>query len=398
MSDQATFRGVPFLVETSELEGGRATVKHGFPLRADQYVEDVGLRGRVFPVEGFVLGAGANADADAQKQKGSLLAALEQSGPGELVHPKYGRRTVAVTSYRVRESVSEGRIVRFSISFDETDAAPPFPTATRAPQVATEASQKAALLTVQAQVSASETDHAVLSQPTMLGSLSATLKDATASMQTALAPLIAAQEDLASFTSQVNALKAQASSLVRAPWDAVSGLLGALEAAGSSMSPDFVLALLDAAAFTPSSPRPVATTSTRQAQQDAYDLLLWALRMAALLRAALLAPGCAFESYDQAVGVREGILAQLDGLADGAGDDTYQALQQLRADLVAGVPGAQDLPHLASYTPPATVPSIVIAYQLHGDTSRELDLCARNGLAKPGFVRGAVALEVLADG
>ncbi len=60
------------------------------------------------------------------------------------------------------------------------------------------------------------------------------------------------------------------------------------------------------------------------------------------------------------------------------------------------VPGeASDLPRLLRYVPPATVPSLVLAHRLYGDVALEADLVARNRVARPGFMLGGQALEVL---
>jgi prophage DNA circulation protein len=103
-----------------------------------------------------------------------------------------------------------------------------------------------------------------------------------------------------------------------------------------------------------------------------------------------------FDSYDEAVAARDEITDLLDEQADEAADDTYPALMQLRADLVKAVPGeGADLPRLLAYTPPATVPSLVLAHRLYGDVTKELEVVARNKVRHPGFVTGGRELEVV---
>jgi prophage DNA circulation protein len=81
------------------------------------------------------------------------------------------------------------------------------------------------------------------------------------------------------------------------------------------------------------------------------------------------------------------------------GDTAFPALNQLRADLVRAVPGEDSgLARLVSYAPAFTVPSLVLAFQLYGDVTREADIVARNSIRHPGFVIGGRALEVLSSG
>lgn len=41
---------------------------------------------------------------------------------------------------------------------------------------------------------------------------------------------------------------------------------------------------------------------------------------------------------------------------------------------------------LATYTPPTTLPAVVLAYDLYEDASRSDELVVRNGVRHPGFV------------
>src|SRR5690349_9842319 len=113
---KASFRGVPFQVDTSEGTFGRRGVVHEYPLRDTPFVEDLGRRARSLSVEGFVLGSDYMAARDA------LLAALERRGPGTLVHPYLGELVVSVQEVKLRESTAEGGLARFGITFLESGA------------------------------------------------------------------------------------------------------------------------------------------------------------------------------------------------------------------------------------------------------------------------------------
>src|SRR5512146_2081329 len=113
----ASFRGVPFFVSVAQHKGGRRNVLHEFPGRDTPQAEDLGRQARVFPVEAYVIGDGYMED------RNKLLAALETKGLGELRHPLYGTRLVAVTGgFTVRESAMDGGMATFAIEFTEATA------------------------------------------------------------------------------------------------------------------------------------------------------------------------------------------------------------------------------------------------------------------------------------
>ncbi|MNG20327.1 hypothetical protein D3C84_1045720 [compost metagenome] len=98
--------------------------------------------------------------------------------------------------------------------------------------------------------------------------------------------------------------------------------------------------------------------------------------------------------------MRDVLLEQIDSESERTGsDDTYLSLSGLRVEIVSGIPGSgRDLPQLLDYTPPATLPALVVAHQLYGDAGRADEIVARNRPRHPGFLVGGQALEVLSDG
>jgi prophage DNA circulation protein len=61
----ASFRGVAFFYEDTSREGGRRLANHEFPLRDENYLEDLGLRAKVHRIRGYVLGDDYFSDRDA---------------------------------------------------------------------------------------------------------------------------------------------------------------------------------------------------------------------------------------------------------------------------------------------------------------------------------------------
>ncbi len=377
----ASFRGVPFFVETAERSGGRRVVSHEYPFRDDSYAEDMGRKQRKFPVEGHVVGDDYLAARDA------LLDALETLGPGEFVHPYHGTRRVIVADYRVRESSAEGGIARFSIEFVETLAAPTQPTTVADTGTALLSSASAARVAVEAEFLETFTPAALMS------GVADALRAAALSLDSALGAVIADAQELARMKARVATLVSSAVALVNSPPELIASLSEVL----SDLTGEVSASLLSLYAFNPGV-RPPDTTANRRQERANYDALQQAVQRLAVIRAVELSVGQAFDSYDAAVRERDAVADLLDEQAEVA-VDSYPALVQLRADLVKAIPGTDgDLPRLLEHTPAFTVPSLVLAHRLYGDVALEADLVSRNAIKHPGFVAGGQALEVLSHG
>jgi prophage DNA circulation protein len=108
----ASFRGVSFSVSSEVLpEEGRKIVLHEYVNSSERFVEDLGQLPGKFTVQAFVHGADWRARADA------LRAALNTSGPGELVLPVFGAQNVYALPYSVDSSHREVGEIRFTLEF-----------------------------------------------------------------------------------------------------------------------------------------------------------------------------------------------------------------------------------------------------------------------------------------
>lgn len=374
----ATFRGVPFYVSVAERTGGRKTVVHEYPFRDEPFAEDQGRRKRGFPVEGYVIGDDYLFDRDA------LITELEAPGVGELVHPYYGTRRVIAESFRVRESSGEGGWAQFSIEFTETPAQPAQPTAVPDATGAALASITAARAAVQTEFLATY-DPGIYTE-----GLAAALRAAGLAVESALAQVAQETQPAALMKARLDAIQDTAGSLVAVALDVYGALSEVLNALPSGTD-----SVYD---FDPGE-RPPAEPASRVQEQASYDALQRLVQRLVAVRMAEVALSTTFESFEAAVTKRDTITDMLDEQLESASDDAYPVLMQLRADLVKAVPGTDsDLPHLVTYTPPITLPSLVLAHQLYGDATRETELVERNAVKNPGFVPGGQSLEVLSDG
>lgn len=385
-----SFRGVPFFVDRAEQGGGRRVVRHEYPLsEAAPYSEDLGLQGRTFTVECYVLGA------DYLTKKEALISALEKPGPGPLVHPWYKPRTVSAAGFRVREERDRGGAAWFSIEFHETSS-PAQPAAAVAPVEQLADTAAAAKVAIADEFTAAYDDFTSLRD-----SVSGSLRAASLAVSKITTKIQMEIQTAAALRKRLDDLSDNARALVNSPagiLDAVVGIVDALVEAilVDTTHPNPSGAVLDLYNYD-AGVAPVASTATRAVELANFNATKRLVQRLALVNAAVVATSQVFVSYEDAVLARSAIADLLDAHLLEASDETAPSLTQLRADLVAAVPGTEgDLPKLLRYTPGGiSVSSLVLTHRLYGRLNLESDLIARNRIGHPGFVPGDLELEVL---
>lgn len=119
----ASFRGVPFAVESGDGVFGRRQAVHEYPYRDSVWVEDMGRATRRIHLTGFIVQSSRVYSAgDVMSQRDALIAAAETAGSGTLVHPTLGELTVSVIEggLRVHEHKDEARMFRFTLTVVES--------------------------------------------------------------------------------------------------------------------------------------------------------------------------------------------------------------------------------------------------------------------------------------
>ena len=387
----ASFRGVPFFVDTSERGGGRRTVTHEFPFKNDPFVEDLGRRARTFRVDGYVLGD------DYLVQRDALLAALEdETGPGELVHPYHGVRRAICVTVSVHETRSDGGIATLAIEFAETPTQAPVPT------ISVDSTGQVGLSAASADA-ATDTEflrkYNASNLPShALASAETAIKNAAASLKDKLGPVTSLTQEAAQLTGQIALITAEASSLVRTPALITGKFRDALTGLQQTMlnAPGAVMNGLISAYSVDLGTTVIATTSTRETELANQTALTSALRRVFAVAAVRLAPVVPYESIDAALATRDQLTAILDEQAALAGDDAYPALVDLRSQMMTAVPGSNAFASILNVTRPVAIPSLLLAYQLYGAVDLEADIVARNAIPHPGFVVGD--LKVISNG
>lgn len=113
---EASFKGVRFLVPRETELGGRKVSVHEYPGSDLRFVEDLGKLLPVFSIVAVIHGL------DVVNQRNRLTAALA-SGPGIFVHPYLGSRRVVATSFSLRTSDAALGEVVYDVEFTQTDEA-----------------------------------------------------------------------------------------------------------------------------------------------------------------------------------------------------------------------------------------------------------------------------------
>ena len=401
----ASYRGVPFHVEVSDALSGRRVARHDFPQFQFPLLEDLGKQPSEFRLEAYLVGPGY------MELRDLLIQALEQPGPGVLIHPYLGTKLVQQTApFQWRETTSEGGFVRFAVFFAEVGRVTAAPAE---PDPAAELEDAAQQLADATEADAAATivaDRVIVSGPPSAPAESVRapefVREATSSELVRVGQLLQrldvfsrAAQEVATYSRHVADLINRAATLATAPAELPIALRLAaqdvLAAAGNGLEAFYAYRAVFGL-----QPRNVSGGSSplqRAADRNAATVTQ-SLRLFAVAEASAVTADLAWSTYDEAVAARAALTGEIDALAELVSDKVYEALMALRAKVARTIPPAdEDLPRLRSFTPAATLPSLVIAYELYGSLEREPDVVARNRVRHPGFVPGGVALEVLVD-
>ncbi|WP_044528715.1 DNA circularization protein [Herbaspirillum sp. B65] len=398
----ASFRGVPFRVDTETMPVGREVVIFEYPGKDKVRTEDMGRKTRLIRFAAFVIGAKCLEERDA------LLAALDKPGEGELIHPWYGRMKVTATSdCTASHSREEGGVVRFELVFVEAGELG-FPTATTntRQQVQTSAnSLKASALSrfsqamamvnmARVKVSAIQANVAAvygavnnyIKPLSSLFSSSASMLDALMNAPSSFGAMVFStladlERPFSSFGSSSSAVSGSAAAITALAQAPVSGGQDAqgVQTALVALMQDAATynGMMDAAAVPIPEPLVAASTTPSLDAQAATAVAVTDVPVAddiaaarddlgeAIFQYALYSPLGHYETLDA---TRQAVNAHLSAVAR------------------AGV-------RLRTETPASTVPAVVLAYRLYGDASRGTEIVARNRIRHAGFVP-AVELQV----
>jgi hypothetical protein len=399
----ASFRGVPFLVDTDSVPVGRRTQLHEFPQRDQPFVEDLGRRTRQYKFTGFVAGD------DFLAQRDRLLTALDTPGAGELVHPWFGRLTVTAGECELSHARTELGMARFNLVF--IDGMLEFPAQSPNTRRALAAQAPSLLGSIKERFNAAMAPVDLARQ--RASAVRSALSGAMGFALKFLSPGTALGTDISGLVSSLmNGPGAFADSLL----SGISGLERSFSGYGSSGSFSGSAAKAAAVSALPTSaPVPVdPEVATIQRAviglvQDAalLDVLLDMAEVPVAVRQGVSAPaavdvqlaqqGATVEAgteVETAVPVADDVLAVRDSISEAlwsvAGEsppEHFGVLSEARVALDRHLTEvARSGVGLRVYAPAETVSALVLANALYGDALRSGEIVARNRVRHPGFM------------
>lgn len=388
----ASFRGVEFHAVQRSGTFGRRNQVHEYPFRDLPYVEDLGRMARSFRISGFLIGP------DCLRQRDALIAAIEQPGPGKLVHPTHGEMNVSVVGGVVLdESDLEAGAVRITFNVTESGELR-FPSADAATQdvVARRADTAGAALKAATARKLNTRDLPAFAENLAVGRAQRVLD----TVQKAAA-LVTTRDKRGALLSAIALLQPDLAASLRTPIDFATRAYSLLEGLFNGLRGDDRDAVLDSLAdFGRAEAQWPAFTTTRRRDAANRSAIEELVRGAAAIAEARTAALTEFNDYQGATMLRDRVVDRIDGVADTTNDDVlFSALANLRAAVVRDINArGADLARVATLTPPRTLPALVLAYGLYEDAGRDAELVQRNRIQHPGFVPAHQPLEVAIDG
>lgn len=374
---------MPFEVESDDATFGRRVEVHEYPQRDMPYAEDLGRKARERNLTAFVIGDDYMAKRDA------LLAAFEKAGSGELVHPYYGRMVVAVTDVRVSHSFRDGGMCSFQISFVESGELA-YPAAVNA--TSTQSLLAADVLETNVIDDFTE-NFSVDSLPEFA------VTDALTEFNEGLTSIDGALTSAGVVLSNpLSLLSDDLADLIRTPGQLATRFFGIFAKGNAVLSQISGLGDINAInmlnALTTlrltslfSQRYSGGNTPTRARMVQNKNAINTLVRQALITQSAGMVAAMPLSVYDDAIVIKNELLATIDTEIETANDETYLALKTLRsktyADITARTQGAARLKNI---TPKEVMPALVLAYDLYEDTGRDGEIIERNKVRHPGFV------------
>ena len=439
---QASLGGVPFGVLTADGRFGRRKAIHEYPFRDTSWAEDIGKATRRFNILGFLIENSAiYGGGDVITQHNNLIAAAESSKPVTLIHPTYGILDISVLEISVIEKWDTGRYFEINFSCIESGKRV-FPTVATSTGNTVTANALTASLSVAADFAlgvvkfihqASSLIVMMSSTVNMWGKIAQNVTNDATNLFGMVASLVGGQTNYGRYvggaqagfnpvksgniSSTITSLISTGSSSRAAVSEAITNLNSIVADGISSDSDtastdatniaDAAQALSDAvmaaivnpadglrllsslAAFNPDIYYDTSSV-IGQAQEDMQTIMSNLFRRCAVITLAKASENYQPTSADDAITVRNNIVALLDNeiliAGNNGDDDSFGALRALRYAVVTDLNtrGAA-LPNLETFTFQASLPAPAISLRLYRDASRADEIVSETGAPHPMF-------------
>lgn len=386
----ASFRGVPFKVESHQKTNGRRVTFHEFPNREKPYPEDLGKVGDQFKVEGYLIGD------DIKAQLTAIEKAANAFGPGELIHPRFGTVQVQCGPFSSEEVNKEGRYIKIAFQFYEAGDNQ-FPNNV---DDKTDLLNDKALGALAASKNSFDNKFSIDGLPGFaVDTARKSVAQAADAFEKATKGLALKADQISQLAFNIRNLRAEVNDLIQAPAQLSKRLQDSFDLLKNALSgnKDAYKAVSTFAGFTTIADPAPYKTPTRKRESDNKDTFDNFMRQTGIVNAAQVASVTEFSSTDEVASVREELVTNFeDQIVNTDDDEVFQALEDVKAQVVRVLPDQDsNLPNVQSYDLKQTAPSLVIAYDLFENVDSEQDLIDRNKIKNPAYVVGGQTLEVL---
>lgn len=391
----ASFRGVPFHVDSESTPVGRRTQVHEYPMRNKPFVEDLGEQTRVIKFSAFVVGE------DCFFLRDNLLHALNQPGPGTLIHPWYGQMYGTATDCSAGHAWNEGGVARFELLFvegGEKGYPAGVPNTARQLEAENESLLDSAIARYKAAMAlVNKARLSILALQNGLAGVQMAIQQEISQITGLVSSVVTFADMVANFPDNLaTMLKAQFSSMT-GDFDRFS-----VSRRGASSKVESAQGIAALAAPAGGAATVAAVTATRDLVRDV--LIVDALRTVSAMPV-VQAPGtlpgvptleqqvaapiqrAEVPATDDVLALRDAISAALWDAQLSAPYEHFERLESARKLVRAHLAEvARAGVRLIEVTPKQTLPAVVLAYQQFGDASRADEIVTRNGVRHPGFL------------
>lgn len=394
----ASFRGIPFFVESHEQSGGRSSATHEFMNNESPITEDLGRSAKKLTMNCHVIGDQYFFIRDA------LISAMESPEPGILIHPYFGILDAQPNSYSVQEDWQQGRLARFSLSFTQIESDETF-LSNFDPAIDFINKVTSFLSVIETSV---QTTATLANLPAFaVQSTNQFFSDFVLGVESAFQGVSLNDDDAAKIREKINGMKRRAESAL----DSVSifqdtdGLIstvsGAVVVPSLQNGIDTQANRDDKTSFfqtllnqneqqTKESEAASDKTPTRLAEKQNNKTLLFILRAILIARFTEVAAERDFSTLGDAVAIRDQLLELIEAEKNAVTDSqTFQAFQDLKVAVTNLIPrqGAS-FSSETTVTLAATTPALVAAYDIDGTIDDFQNFVKRNKIENPLFVSG----------
>lgn len=386
----ASFRGVPFKVESHQYTGGRRVTFHEFPNRDKPYPEDLGKVGETFKVDGYLIGD------DIKSQLKNILDAANAFGPAELVHPRLGTLQVQCGAFSFDETNKDGRIIKISFQFYESgDNSFPANIDDK-----TDVLNDKTTDALGASKAAFDNGFSIDGLPGFaVDTARLSVNQAADAFEKATKGLALKAEQISQLAFNIRNLRAEANDLLQAPSQLSSRLQDSFALLQNALggNKDAYKAISTLTTFSTNAPAAPYVTPTREREAKNKFVFDNFMKQTATINAAQIASVTEFTSTDEVSEVREELVTNLETqILNTTDDEVFQTLQDVKAQIVRVLPDQDsNLPNVQSYEVKQTTPSLVLAYDLFENVDSEQDIIDRNNISNPANILGGQTIEVL---